>query len=127
MLKKNNCEAPIPFAFNAYGHLVCPTCKEVWQGKQVIGEVLGRHTMRDWAKLLYIYFCRLDHNADFYLKHSPEDIRSVAMREQERQKGGELLARARKRALHVYPLRNLIKDTSAGADPLTRIYSFLTS
>jgi len=126
-LKHNQCEAPIPFAFNGYGHLVCPTCKKVWKGHEVIGEVLGRHTMRQWSELLYLYFRRLEHNCDIYLKHAPEDIRSHALVEQERQRGGELLAKARKRALHIYPLRNIIKDTSAGADLLGRLYSFLTS
>lgn len=127
LLKKNSCEAPIPFAFNAYGFLVCPACKETWPAKAVIGEVLGRHTMRQWSELLYLYFRRLEHNCDIYLKHAPDDIRSTARLEQERQRGGELLAKSRKRALHLYPLRNIIKDTSAGADILSRFHSFLTS
>lgn len=127
LLGRSDCEAPIPFEYNAYGHLVCPKCQTTWKSKEVIGEVLGRHTMRDWSKLLYIYFRRLEHNADIYLKHSPKDIRSVAALEQEKQRGGELLAKARKRAKHIYPLRNLIKDTAAGADILGRIYVFLTS
>lgn len=124
---KNNCDKVIPFAFNAYGFLVCPSCKETWKGNQVIGEVFGRHSMRDWAELLYRYHLRLDQNCDIYLKHSPDDIRSVAAREQERQKGGELLVKARKRAQHVYPLKNIIKDTLNGADLLGRFYAFLTA
>ena len=127
MLKRNQCEVVIPFEFNAYGHLVCPTCQTTWKGEEVIGEVLGRHTMRDWSFLLFKYFVRLGHNCDIYLKHAPTDIRSMAAVEQEKQKGGELLAKARKRALHIYPLRNIIKDTSAGADVLGRLYSFLVS
>jgi hypothetical protein len=127
MLRKNRCEALIPFALNAYGHLVCPSCKSVWKGEEVIGEILGRHTMRDWSSLLYTYFRRLDHNCDIYLKHAPEDIRSMAAMEQERQRGGDLLSKARKRALYIYPLRNILRDTSAGADILGRFYSFLTS
>lgn len=125
--KVNTCEAPIPFAFNAYGHLVCPTCKQTWQGEDVIGEVLGRHDMRHWAELLYKYFARLEHNCDIYLKHAPTDIRSMAAAEQEKQRGGELLAKARKRALHIYPLRNIITDSAAGADIQRRFFSFLTS
>lgn len=127
VLGKNTCQSIIPFAFNAYGFLVCPNCKETWKGNQVIGEVLGRHTMKDWAELVYRYFVRLDHNCDIYLKHSPDDIRSVAAREQEKQRGGDLLNKARKRALHVYPLANIVKDTAAGADILGRFYAFLTS
>jgi hypothetical protein len=126
-LKRNECEAPIPFAFNGYGHLVCPTCQTTWKDKEVIGEVLGRHSMRDWSILLFKYFMRLGGNCDIYLKHAPTDIRSMAAREQEKAQGGELLLKARKRALHIYPLRNIIKDTSAGADVLGRLYSFLVS
>lgn len=127
LLKKNECQSIIPFAFNAYNFMVCPTCKETWKAGQVIGEVFGRHMMKQWAELIYLYFRRLDHNCDIYLKHSPDDIRSVAAREQERQQGGELLHKARKRALHIYPLANIIKDTAAGADLLGRFYAFLTS
>lgn len=126
-LKVNNCEKHIPFAFNAFGHLVCPECKQTWKGEQVIGEVLGRHSMREWAELLYTYFRRLEHNCDIYLKHAPNDIRSFAAQEQERQLGGDLLKKGRKRALHIYPLRNIIKDTAAGADILGRFHAFLTS
>lgn len=127
LIGKNNCQKIIPFTFNAYGFLVCPGCKETWKGGQVIGEVLGRHTMRDWAQLIFQYYNRLDQNCDIYLKHSPDDIRSVAAAEQERQKGGELLVKARKRAQHVYPLKNIIKDTLGGADLLGRFYAFLTA
>lgn len=125
--KKNDCEKIIPFAFNAYGFMVCPHCGETWKGGQVIGEVLGRHTMQDWSKLLLKYHMRLDQNCDIYLKHSPDDIRSVAAREQEKTRGGELLAKARKRALHVYPLKNIITDTLNGSDLLGRFYAFLTA
>lgn len=127
MTKRNECEAVIPFAFNGYGFLVCPNCKTTWKGKDVIGEVFGRHTMRDWSTLMLKYFARLHHNCDLYLKHAPTDIRSMAALEQERARGGDMLNRARKRALHVYPLARIIKDTSAGADLLTRFYAFLTS
>jgi hypothetical protein len=126
-LKRSSCEEPIPFAFNAYGHLVCPACRTTWKGEEVIGEVIGRHTVKDWASLLYTYFRRLEHNCDIYLKHAPNDIRSLARQEQEKQLNGELLQKGRKRALHIYPLRNIIKDTSAGADVLGRFYAFLTA
>ena len=127
LLKKNDCDALIPFEFNQYGHLVCHRCRTVWKGDQVIGEVFGRHTMRQWAELLFKYFHKLDHNCDIYLKHSPADIRSVAKREQEKDKGGELLQKVRTRALHVYTLKNIITDTAQGADTLSRFYAFLTA
>lgn len=124
---KNDCEAAIPFEFNAYGHLVCPACKTTWKGEDVIGEIIARLSLRQWAALIYKYFVRMNHNCDIYLKFAPTDIRAMASVEQEKQKGGELLAKARKRVRAVYPLYNIIKDTSAGADVLQRLYSFLTS
>ncbi len=127
LIGKNSCLAVIPFEFNAYGFLVCPSCHETWKGGQVIGEVLGRHSMRDWSLLLFQYYMRLDQNCDLYLKHSPLDIRSVALMEQERARGGEILTKARKRALHIYPLKNIITDTLGGADLLGRFYAFLVA
>lgn len=126
-LGRNNCEAVIPFSFNGYGFLVCGHCKQVWKGEEVIGEVMGVHTMRQWSQLLFLYFHKLDHNCDIYLKHAPDDIRSAAQREQEKTRGGEVLSKVRNRALHVYPLKNIIKDTSNGADLLSRFYAFLTA
>lgn len=128
LLKKNDCQTLIPFAFNAYGHQVCPGCHTTWKDEQVIGEIFGRHTMRGWSELIYQYFTRLEHNCDIYLKHAQTDIRSIAAAEQEKQQHGDMLNKARsKRALHIYRLQNIIKDTSAGADLLNRFYAFLTS
>ena len=124
---KNDCNKAIPFAFNGYGHLVCPGCRTVWKGDEVIGEIMGRHSMRQWSDVLLKYFRRLDYNCDIYLKHSPTDIRSVASLEQQKQVGGEYLRAARTRALHIYPLKNIIMDTAQGADPLNRFFSFLTA
>jgi len=128
ILKINDCEAFIPDANIGYGHCVCPACKKVWQGEQVKDSHIGNYTMRTWAEIVYKYFRRLGYNCDIYLKHSPDDIRSVAAMEQERQRGGDVLTAMRnKRALHIYPLANIIKDTSAGSDILARFYAFLTA
>jgi len=127
-LKRGTCEAIIPFAMNAYGFLVCPSCQTTWQGGDVIGEVLGRHSMNDWARLVFMYYTRLGLNSDISLKYAPDDIRYAAHLEQERDRGGEKLAKSRAaRIPNVYPLRNIIKDTAAGADLLKRFYAFLTA
>ena len=125
-LGKNECMGIIPDVSNGYGFLVCPTCKEVWKGEQVHGEIMARNTTQNWAILLLKYFARLDHNADLYMKHPREDIRVAAKLEQEKQLGGEKLAKARAgMRLAIYPLRNLIKDSATGADLLGRISAFL--
>jgi hypothetical protein len=128
LLKVNDCKAFIPDVNIGLGHCVCPECKVVWPGESVQDSHIGNYTMRTWSEIIYMYFRRLKYNCDIYLKHAPDDIRSVAAMEQERQLGGDVLTAMRnRRALHIYPLRNIIVDTSAGSDILTRFHAFLTS
>lgn len=128
-LRQNNCEAFIPDVNHGLTFLVCPHCGCKWTPDQVHGEILANLTMKQWAQALGRYFTRLEMDCDIYLKHAPDDIRSVAAAEQERQRKGELLTNARDRrirATHIYPLHNIIKDLSSGADPLVRFHAFLT-
>ena len=128
MLGKSDCEAVIPFSSNGYGYLLCPECKTVWQGPQVIGEIGYNLPLRKWAEVLLKHFVRFGHNADFYVKFSKHDIRAAALMEQQRQMHGDKLNITRTdRPRLVYPLRNLLRDCSAGADLLGRIYAFLTA
>ena len=125
-LKSNGCEAFIRDAQHGYGFLVCPECNSVWEGEQVSGQVLARLTATGWTELVLKYFRRLNMDADLRMKYHPDDIRSVTLREQESQRMGEDLERARRRrATRIYPLRNIIKDTSAGADLEGRILAFI--
>jgi hypothetical protein len=121
-----NCDAFIPDASTGYGHLVCPSCKKVWQDNQVDGEILAVLTMKNWAQAILKQFIRLELNCDIYLKFAKDDIRSKAFMEQQRKMGGEKLAEARDaRARAIYPLKNIIKDTSHGASLLGRFQAFL--
>ena len=92
------------------------------------GEILAVLTNRGWAELAFKYFVRLEHNADIYVKTPRRDIRIAAHAEQEKQLAGEKLAVVRtKRELLIYPLRNIIKDSSNGADLMGRFYSLLSA
>lgn len=129
-LKKNGCSAILKDFTNTMGTIVCPHCGSQWLGEQVVGEVLASLPMRKWSELLYRYFLQLDQHCDIYLKHAPDDVRTVALPQVARAtfRGSQQLDRVRaKRARHVYPLANIIKDVNAGADILRRIHSFLTS
>jgi hypothetical protein len=45
-----------------------------------------------------------------------------------RNRGGEEIRKARKnRGLHIYPLKNIIKDTGNGAQLYERILAFITA
>jgi hypothetical protein len=125
-LKNNGCEAFIPDSGHGYGYLVCPECHSLWKGEQVSGQILARLDAVKWTQVILRYLYRLELNADVRIKYHPEDIRSAALREQQSQRMGEDLGRARRRrAVRIYPLRNIIKDTSAGASLESRILAFV--
>ena len=122
------CRAFLPDVTNTGMSLVCPGCGRQWAPGAVTGELGFRNTMQQWAEYIYHYYRKLEHNCDICLKHSEDDIRMLAGREQERQRGGELLGRSReKRVPYVYPLANIIKDLQGGADIITRFKAFLTA
>jgi hypothetical protein len=125
-LRRNDCEGFIPDVANGYGFLVCPNCKLVWKGDQVIGEVVANLPLKKWADPLMKYFIQLGLNCDVYLKYARDDIRTAAKLEQQKQmKGDKLLPVRASRASAIYPLRNIIKDTGNGADLLGRFQAFL--
>jgi hypothetical protein len=128
MRKIKDCEAFIPDSGNASAVLFCPKCGTSWKGDDVIGEHIARLSMKQWAALLVHYFTRMELNADIYVKHSKDDIRTVAMLETAKSKGGEALNKVRnKRAVVIYPLKNIIKDTAAGSDLYSRFTALLTA
>lgn len=99
---------------------VCPHCGRKWHASQITGQVYGRWTTANLAKVLVDMWTRLDGDCDIYLKYHYTDIRYIAM---ERRHG---TAAARKhRGAAIYPLQNIIKDTSNGADLEGRFKVFL--
>lgn len=129
-LGKNNCQAPIPDMANQEGTLVCKECGTIWSGDDAIGELLFNLPMRKWAEVLYHYFCVFENSCDLYLKHAPDDIRSVALEQSKRQtwRGSKLLDKSRvTRARVIYRLKAIVEDTANGADPRRRFFMFLTA
>lgn len=107
-------------------NVMCRSCEMMWDEKALIGELLFVLTTQKWAEVILRYFALLDHNADIYLKYHPTDIRYKTTMELARDRGGEALSVARKnRGLHIYPLKNIITDTSAGADLYARLLAFI--
>jgi hypothetical protein len=106
----------------------CGECGRVWESNQTIGERLLKLTEQNWAYAILRMFQRLGMDADIYLKYHPTDIRYKSMMEMARNRGGEEIAKARKnRGLHIYPLKNIIKDTKHGADLYGRIRAFINA
>lgn len=106
----------------------CTKCSKVWRSEKTTGERLYKLTEQNWAYAILQMLQRLDMDADIYLKYHPTDIRYVTMLEMARNRGGEELAKAKKnRGLHIYPLKNIIKDTKHGSDLYGRIRAFINA
>ena len=106
----------------------CGRCARIWSSEQTTGERLCNLTEKNWAHAILNVMRRLDLNADIYLKYHPTDIRYQTMMEMARERGGEEVAKARRnRGLHIYPLKNIIKDTKNGSDLYGRIRAFINA
>ncbi len=129
-LKVSGCTAVLQANYNNSRGIICPACGSLWKHEDVIGELMFNLPMRKWAEVLYQYYRLFEYNADIYLKYAKDDIRTVSLAQKDKAtwKGSQQLDAVReKRARQVYPLRNIIKDTSAGADLLSRLYAFLVA
>ena len=127
-LKGNGCEGFLLDEANGLNFIVCSKCGSLWKNVQIHGEVFYNLPVGKWADVLLSWFLKLGLDADIRIKYARDDIRSVAMREQEKNRGGELLQRARsdeRRSTSIYPLNRIIADTSAGAGLHSRIHAFL--
>jgi len=106
----------------------CSKCGRVWDSEKTIGERLLKLTHQNWVEAIIRVMLKLDMDADIYLKFHTEDIRYRTMMEMARDRGGEEIARVRKsRALHIYPLKNIIQDTKNGASLESRIKAFISA
>jgi len=104
----------------------CRGCDHMWPQQDIIGELFFFLTPPKWAAVIHRMFVKLEHNADIYLKYHPTDIRYQTSMEMSRNRGGEEIAKSRqRRGLHIYPLKNIIKDTSAGAQLYDRFLAFI--
>jgi hypothetical protein len=100
----------------------CPHC-----GKTSVAELLTttrifRLSSQALASKIAEMFVRLGHNADIYVKYDKGDPRYETM---VRERGWEVANRLK--GMHIYLLKNILKDTANGADLTKRIYTFITS
>jgi hypothetical protein len=123
-LGKSNCEHYIPDPSHGYGILVCPGCHSVWDGKEVWGQHIGRHTAQHWADVIFDFYRKLDMNCDIVIKYHKEDIRAASVGLLAPDKL-EKVRSSPKRLRRVYTLSSILKDTSAGAGLYDRILAFV--
>lgn len=112
----------------APARVICPKCERMYLARDLLGERGLRLTSSNWARAIYNNFMYLESNADVVLLSHHANLRKQTEAEMARNAGSELVDVARK-ARHkvVYPLKNIIKDVSAGADLMVRFHAFVNS
>ncbi len=127
-LQGKGCKKFIPDSSNGLSFIVCPHCQTMWRPENLVGEIFYNLPSEKWAQVLLQWFHRLDMRTDIRIKYGRMSIRDAQTKENERGMRGELLEKARsfdQRSVVTYPLKNIIKDTAAGADLGARILAFL--
>ncbi len=104
------------------GVAFCPNCKRAVNAEMLTQLRVGFMSSQNLSIELEKLFRKLDSSADIYLKFDRMDVRTLAMA---KAKGTEVANKLR--GLHIYPLKNIIKDTVAGASLQGRFKAFLTS
>jgi hypothetical protein len=146
-----DCGKPMSSDNFGYMHVVCPHCgREMFldpEGKSrhievskeegrstsqlesmpiVVGEKMARLTPSKLADLLVNTFHQLGGDVDIYLKYSPFEIRYDPLHESTTDLDRLDRVRVQRKPL-IYPLKNIIKDLSAGADLKKRFLGMITS
>jgi hypothetical protein len=127
-LRGRGCRRFIPDTSNGLRFIVCPHCGHLWQPEALVGEIFYRLPLQRWADVLLDWYQRLELRADIRVKYGRMSVRDAQRKEEEKKLQGELLDKARsfeQRSCSIYPLKNIIKDTSAGADLRGRLLAFL--
>jgi hypothetical protein len=108
--------------------VLCPKCERVYLARDLWGERGLRLTAKDWARSIFNNYMYLEANADIVLLSHHANLQKQTALEIEKNAGSELVDVARRvRHKVVYPLKNVIKDVSAGADLVSRFQAFINS
>lgn len=116
------CGGLIPSDCVRGGVAVCPKCNRAINHEQLAEGRVGLFSSRALSVELEKLFRQLNSNSDIYLKYHKTDPHYIAM---ERARGPEVAARLK--GMAIYPLKNIIKDTSSGASVQKRFYAFVCS
>lgn len=116
------CWSPISSDYIKGGVAFCKNCQRTVNAELLTNMRIGNVTNQNLAKELVAIFHSLSSNCDLYVKYHKTDIHYIAM---EKAHGPNVAARLK--GLSIFPLKNILKDTSSGADLGKRFYAFLTS
>lgn len=112
------CWAPILGDNMSAGLAFCSHCGTV-ASERLVGQRFQRSTTENLSRHVAAIWRQLGQNADIYCKYDPKDIRVQIMEK----KLGSIRAHEL-RGLSIYPLKNILKDTAAGASVESRFNSF---
>jgi hypothetical protein len=106
----DGCGNIIPGAQLRGGAAMCTTCNAIINSEQLTSTLLVHLPTKKLSVLVTDLFRRLGSDADIYIKYHPTDIRAQILN------NPHGLDKSRmSRGLTIYPLHNIIKDTSGGA------------
>jgi len=100
----------------------CLNCQQAINADRLTNIKIGRVSTKRLADDLVEIFRQLKGDADIYVKFHKTDVRYIAM---QRDRGPEIAQRLK--GMHIYPLKNILKDLEGGADLSKRFFSFLAS
>lgn len=123
---QHTCATPLALMFVGKKVAVCPSCKRPSKPEELVGQVIAKLPMQHWVALLMRMLGHLEYNADIRMGTLAGDLRKANELETEKDRGGDEFEKVRsQRAWIAYPLKNIIKDTAAGATLSNRIRAFL--
>lgn len=122
-LKTNQgCKSPIPADSIKGPFAMCPSCKQGIMIEHATNMRVLRVSTRVLADELASLFRKVGQNADIYVKYNRDDPHYIAM---EKSSGAAVAKKLR--GMHIYPLKNILKETMNGASLEDRFFAFLTA
>jgi len=130
LVNDRTCSAPLDLKWIGKHTALCPSCRQAIEPKELAGQIGAKLTFAGWAGLITKIWNRLGGDADIRigvmtgsLHRRTEDVLQGGMAS-----AGDKLDNLRgKREWSIYPLRNIVKDTAAGADLQGRILAFISA
>lgn len=116
------CWAPISGTNIRDGMAFCTNCQRMVAADLLTNMKIGKVSTKNLSQELVKVFASLGSSADIFIKYHQTDVRYIAML---RAKGPQVAKRLK--GMHIYPLRNILRDTMNGADLAGRFHAFLTS
>lgn len=109
---------------NIRGGVAICACEKrrMMSSEELTSTLLVHLTTERLAALVTDLFRRLEDNADIYVKYHPTDLRARALNNPSEMDKGRM-----SRGLTIYPLANIIKDTSNGASVEARFKALFSA